>query len=92
MTPKELAIKAAEILDKKKAEDIKVIEVTEQTIVAAFDASASPQPMFTNTSLSVGLSHAEKAISARVKTRRPHRRPRNRLGAAGLRRSACTRI
>ena len=36
MTPKELALKAAKILDKKKAEDIKVIEVTEQTIVADF--------------------------------------------------------
>ncbi len=36
MTPKELACKAAEILDKKKAEDIKVIEVTEQTIVADY--------------------------------------------------------
>lgn len=36
MTSKELAIKAAEILDKKKAEDIKVIEVTEQTIVADY--------------------------------------------------------
>ena len=36
MTPKELAIKAAGILDKKKAEDIKVIEVTEQTIVADY--------------------------------------------------------
>ena len=36
MTPKELALKAAEILDNKKAEDIKVIEVTEQTIVADY--------------------------------------------------------
>lgn len=36
MTPKELAMKAAGILDKKKAEDIKVIEVTEQTIVADY--------------------------------------------------------
>ena len=36
MTPKELALKVAEILDKKKAEDIKVIEVTEQTIVADY--------------------------------------------------------
>ncbi|MGN0635238.1 MAG: ribosome silencing factor [Acutalibacteraceae bacterium] len=36
MTPKELALKAAEILDKKKAEDIKAIEVTEQTIVADY--------------------------------------------------------
>ena len=36
MTPKELSLKAAEILDKKKAEDIKVIEVTEQTIVADY--------------------------------------------------------
>ena len=36
MTPKELALKAAEILDSKKAEDIKVIEVTEQTIVADY--------------------------------------------------------
>lgn len=36
MTPKELALKAAQILDKKKAEDIKVIEVTEQTIVADY--------------------------------------------------------
>ncbi len=36
MTPKELAMKAAEILDKKTAEDIKVIEVTEQTIVADY--------------------------------------------------------
>ena len=36
MTPKELALKATEILDNKKAEDIKVIEVTEQTIVADY--------------------------------------------------------
>lgn len=36
MTPKELALKAAEILDMKKGEDIKVIEVTEQTIVADY--------------------------------------------------------
>ncbi|MBR5619014.1 MAG: ribosome silencing factor [Clostridia bacterium] len=36
MTPKELALKTAEILDNKKAEDIKVIEVTEQTIVADY--------------------------------------------------------
>ena len=36
MTPKELALKAAEILYNKKAEDIKVIEVTEQTIVADY--------------------------------------------------------
>ena len=36
MTPKGLALKAAEILDNKKAEDIKVIEVTEQTIVADY--------------------------------------------------------
>ena len=36
MTPKELALKAAEILDMKKAEDITVIEVTEQTIVADY--------------------------------------------------------
>ena len=36
MTPKEFALKAAEILDKKKAEDIKAIEVTEQTIVADY--------------------------------------------------------
>lgn len=36
MTAKELALKAAEILDKKKAEDIKAIEVTEQTIVADY--------------------------------------------------------
>ena len=36
MTPKELALKAAQILDMKKAEDVKVIEVTEQTIVADY--------------------------------------------------------
>ena len=36
MTPKELALKTAEILDNKTAEDIKVIEVTEQTIVADY--------------------------------------------------------
>ena len=36
MTPKELALKAAQILDNKKAEDITVIEVTEQTIVADY--------------------------------------------------------
>lgn len=41
MTPKELARKAAEILDNKKAEDIKVIEVTEQTIVADYFVLAS---------------------------------------------------
>ena len=48
MTPKELALKAAEILDNKKAEDIKVIEVTEQTIVADYfvlanGTSSTPQ-------------------------------------------------
>ena len=36
MTPKEIALKAVQILDSKKAEDIKVIEVTEQTIVADY--------------------------------------------------------
>lgn len=36
MTPKEIALKAVEILDKKKAVDLKVIEVTEQTIVADY--------------------------------------------------------
>ncbi len=36
MLPKELAFKAVEILDSKKAEDIKLIEVTEQTIVADY--------------------------------------------------------
>ena len=36
MTAKELTLKAAEILDKKKAENIKAIEVTEQTIVADY--------------------------------------------------------
>ena len=36
MTPKEIARKAVEILDKKKAVDLKVIEVTEQTIVADY--------------------------------------------------------
>ena len=41
MTAKELALKAVEILDKKKAEDIKVIEVTEQTIVADYFVIAS---------------------------------------------------
>ena len=41
MTPKEIAFKAVEILDKKKAEDIKVIEVTEQTIVADYFVIAS---------------------------------------------------
>lgn len=41
MTPKEIALKAVEILDKKKAENIKVIEVTEQTIVADYFVIAS---------------------------------------------------
>lgn len=41
MTPKEIALKAAQILDSKKAEDIKVIEVTEQTIVADYFVIAS---------------------------------------------------
>ena len=36
MTPKELALKAVEILDQKKALDIKAIGVTEQTIVADY--------------------------------------------------------
>lgn len=41
MTPKEIALKAVQILDSKKAEDIKVIEVTEQTIVADYFVIAS---------------------------------------------------
>lgn len=41
MTPKELARQITKILDMKKAEDIKVIEITELTIVADYFVIAS---------------------------------------------------
>ncbi|MEI6577846.1 MAG: ribosome silencing factor [Eubacteriales bacterium] len=41
MTPKELARAIAKVLDEKKAEDIKVIEITELTIIADYFVIAS---------------------------------------------------
>jgi ribosome-associated protein len=41
MTPRELTEKVVKILDKKKAVDIKAIEVSEQTIVADYFVIAS---------------------------------------------------
>ncbi len=41
MTPKDLAMAIVKVLDKKKAEDIKVIEITEQTIIADYFVIAS---------------------------------------------------
>ena len=41
MTPKELARAIAKVLDQKKAEDIKVIQITELTIIADYFVIAS---------------------------------------------------
>jgi ribosome-associated protein len=41
MTPKELAKKIAKVLDEKKAEDIKAIQITELTIIADYFVLAS---------------------------------------------------
>lgn len=41
MTPKELALETVKILDSKKAEDIKVIQIAELTVIADYFVIAS---------------------------------------------------
>ncbi|MCR5485366.1 MAG: ribosome silencing factor [Clostridiales bacterium] len=60
MTPKELALETVKILDKKKATDIKVIEVTEQTIVADFFVIATGTSSTHTKSLADDVEHELK--------------------------------